>query len=201
MVALRAPRADCCCLAPSSPLATGSRLLPSVRALHRRGFVWRTEIVMSGTQPLARGSGPHAISAEPLKEAVGRERVAVLLPSAGVQNVQGVDYPAVATGKQNFVMFWRAFAMGSRPWIFAAVGGLAGGRSPRCSRYDPSDQRPGLLAAQNRDVWETVRRGTAGQLSSASGRSVEPPAAGQLDTALVWRHSTVCRCQYLEHLR
>jgi len=94
---------------------------------------------------------------EPLKEAVAANasRFSAILPGT---KCSGVDYPAVATGKQNFVMFWRLL-----PWDHAPGSLLlseAGGWVARLdgSRYDPSDQRPGLLAAQNRDVWETVRR-------------------------------------------
>ena len=77
-----------------------------------------------------------------------------ILPGA---KCAGVDYPAVATGSQHFLMFWRLL-----PWDHAPGALLveeAGGHVARLdgSEYRPSDQQPGLLIAQNRDVWETVK--------------------------------------------
>jgi fructose-1,6-bisphosphatase/inositol monophosphatase family enzyme len=67
-----------------------------------------------------------------------------------------VDYPAVAVGKQHFVMFWRLL-----PWDHAPGALLvseAGGHVARLngSRYQPSDRQPGLLVAHNEGVWHTV---------------------------------------------
>lgn len=69
----------------------------------------------------------------------------------------GHEYPAVATGRQHFVLFWRL-----EPWDHAP-GALfiheAGGRAAYLdgSPYAPAQRRQGLLVAQNSGVWETVR--------------------------------------------
>lgn len=69
----------------------------------------------------------------------------------------GHEYPAVATGQQHFVLFWRL-----EPWDHAP-GALfiseAGGRAAYLdgSTYSPALRRQGLLVAQNSGVWETVQ--------------------------------------------
>jgi fructose-1,6-bisphosphatase/inositol monophosphatase family enzyme len=88
------------------------------------------------------------------KVEVHSSRFGAILPGA---KCAGVDYPAVATGSQHFLMFWRLL-----PWDHAPGALLveeAGGHVARLdgSEYRPSDQQPGLLIAQNRDVWETVK--------------------------------------------
>lgn len=77
-----------------------------------------------------------------------------ILPGA---RCAGVDYPRVATGEQDFVVFWRLL-----PWDHAP-GTLfleeAGGWVARFdgSPYRPADQSPGLVAARNQEVWRNVR--------------------------------------------
>jgi fructose-1,6-bisphosphatase/inositol monophosphatase family enzyme len=69
----------------------------------------------------------------------------------------GVDYPSIVKGTQNFLMFWRLLPWDHAPGaLFVAE---AGGHVARLdgSEYRPSDQRPGLLVGQNRDIWDTVR--------------------------------------------
>ncbi len=103
-----------------------------------------------------RGSVLSRFLPDALREqvAANASHLAAVLPGA---RCAGVDYPAVATGAQHFVMFWRLF-----PWDHAA-GALfvteAGGFVARLdgSAYHPADSRPGLLAAQNRDIWQTVK--------------------------------------------
>lgn len=81
-------------------------------------------------------------------------RFGAILPGAGCA---GVDYPKVATGAMDFVLFWRLL-----PWDHVP-GTLfleeAGGHVARLdgSPYRAADQSPGLLAASNRDVWTMVR--------------------------------------------
>ncbi|MGY6710664.1 MAG: inositol monophosphatase family protein [Rhizobiaceae bacterium] len=94
---------------------------------------------------------------EELKAAVAANtpRFSTISPGA---RCSGVDYPAVARGQQEFVLFWRLL-----PWDHAPGTLLvseAGGWVARLdgTPYRPADQRPGLMAAQNREVWETVRR-------------------------------------------
>ncbi len=68
----------------------------------------------------------------------------------------GHEYPAVATGHQHFVLFWRL-----EPWDHAP-GALfiheAGGRAAYLdgSPYAPAQRRQGLLVAQNSAVWQSV---------------------------------------------
>lgn len=70
----------------------------------------------------------------------------------------GHEYPAVATGAQNFVLFWR-----TEPWDHAP-GALfiteAGGYVARLdgTPYVPMDGGKGLLVAQNRETWQAVAR-------------------------------------------
>ena len=77
-------------------------------------------------------------------------RFSAILPGA---RCAGVDYPRVATGEQDFVLFWRLL-----PWDHAP-GTLfleeTGGCVARFdgSPYRPADQSPGLLAARNREIW------------------------------------------------
>ena len=74
----------------------------------------------------------------------------------------GHEYPAVATGAQNFVLFWR-----TEPWDHAP-GALfiteAGGYVARLdgSPYVPLDGGKGLLVAQNRETWQAVARSLLG---------------------------------------
>lgn len=70
----------------------------------------------------------------------------------------GIDYPSLVTGQQNFLMFWRLLPWDHAPGtLFVAE---AGGHVARLdgSEYRPGDPSPGLLVAQNRDVWEIVTR-------------------------------------------
>jgi fructose-1,6-bisphosphatase/inositol monophosphatase family enzyme len=70
----------------------------------------------------------------------------------------GHEYPAVATGVQNFVLFWR-----TEPWDHVP-GALfiteAGGYVARLddTPYVPLDGGKGLLVAQNRETWQAVAR-------------------------------------------
>jgi fructose-1,6-bisphosphatase/inositol monophosphatase family enzyme len=83
------------------------------------------------------------------------------------QNVSGIlpglrcaghEYPDVATGAQNFVLFWR-----TEPWDHVP-GALfiteAGGHVARLdgTPYVPLDGGKGLLVAQNRETWQSVAR-------------------------------------------
>lgn len=107
---------------------------------------------------MCRGAVLTRFLPEPMKALVASNacRFSAILPGA---RCSGVDYPAVARGEQNFVMFWRLL-----PWDHAS-GALfvteAGGHVARLdgSHYHPSDRRPGLLVAQNKDVWDTVAQG------------------------------------------
>ncbi|ANY84896.1 inositol monophosphatase (plasmid) [Microvirga ossetica] len=103
-----------------------------------------------------RGSVLTRFLPEELKEQfqAGAARLSEVLPGA---KCAGVDYPSIIQGTQNFLMFWRLL-----PWDHAPGALLvteAGGHVARLdgSEYRPSDQRPGLLIGQSREVWDTVR--------------------------------------------
>lgn len=73
------------------------------------------------------------------------------------QHCAGWEYPQVLTGAQHFVLFWRTL-----PWdhlagvlLIEEAGGVA--RRFDGDRYDPLDERQGLLVAANEGVWTTVR--------------------------------------------
>jgi fructose-1,6-bisphosphatase/inositol monophosphatase family enzyme len=103
-----------------------------------------------------RGSVLTRFLPEELKEQVriGSADLAAVLPGA---KCAGVDYPSVIKGTQNFLMFWRLLPWDHAPGalLVAEAGGHVAGIDG--SEYRPSDQRPGLLIGQNRDVWDAVR--------------------------------------------
>lgn len=79
--------------------------------------------------------------------------VAEVLPGA---RCAGVDYPQVARGEQDFVLFWRLL-----PWDHAAgilfleeAGGFA--RYFDGTRYSPTSKRTGLLAARTELIWSEI---------------------------------------------
>lgn len=70
----------------------------------------------------------------------------------------GHEYPAVASGAQDFALFWR-----TEPWDHAAgvlflteSGGCAA--RPDGTAYSVADSRAGLLIAQNEEIWQSVSR-------------------------------------------
>lgn len=73
------------------------------------------------------------------------------------QHCAGWEYPQILTGAQQFVLFWRTL-----PWdhlagvlLIEEAGGVA--RRFDGDRYDPLDNRQGLLVAADEAVWTTVR--------------------------------------------
>jgi len=103
-----------------------------------------------------RGSVLTRFLPEELKSqvAAGSAGLAEVLPGA---KCAGVDYPSIIKGTQNFLMFWRLLPWDHAPGAFLVEE--AGGHVARLdgSEYRPSDQRPGLLVGQNREVWDVVR--------------------------------------------
>lgn len=81
------------------------------------------------------------------------QRVGEVLPGL---RCAGHEYPAIATGVQQFALFWR-----TEPWDHAP-GALfikeAGGWVARLDRtpYTPVDRGKGLLVAQNEETWCAV---------------------------------------------
>jgi fructose-1,6-bisphosphatase/inositol monophosphatase family enzyme len=91
-----------------------------------------------------------------VREAVGRNEqnfttVAPRTTSAGI------EYPAIARGEQDFMLYWRTL-----PWDHAPGALLiaeAGGKVAHLdgSPYRPQKQREGLLVAHTPELWEHAR--------------------------------------------
>lgn len=88
------------------------------------------------------------------------DRARVLAPLDPGHSAAGIEYPMVATGERDFVVYWRTL-----PWDHAPGSLLiteAGGRS---ARFDGTPYRPeapgsggnGLLVAADPEQWETLR--------------------------------------------
>ena len=81
-------------------------------------------------------------------------RISEALPGT---HCAGAEYPAIASGRQDFAVFWRTL-----PWDHAP-GALfvseAGGVAARYdgTPYRASDDRRGLLVARNRAIWDEAR--------------------------------------------
>lgn len=69
----------------------------------------------------------------------------------------GYEYPAVATDRQQFALFWRILPWDHAPGvlIIREAGGAV--RHLDGSPYHPADSEHGLLVTPNDDVWHTVR--------------------------------------------
>jgi fructose-1,6-bisphosphatase/inositol monophosphatase family enzyme len=70
----------------------------------------------------------------------------------------GREYPDILAGTQQFAIFWRTLPWDHTPGVLLVeeAGGIA--RRFDGSRYDPRDDRPGLLVAANEEIWRTVHR-------------------------------------------
>lgn len=83
--------------------------------------------------------------------ASARPRLADLSPGTGCA---GADYPAVVTGVQDFILYWRTLPRDHAPGVLFALE--AGGAAQRLdgSPYRPAQHaRPGLLVARNTATW------------------------------------------------
>jgi fructose-1,6-bisphosphatase/inositol monophosphatase family enzyme len=69
----------------------------------------------------------------------------------------GREYPAIVTGERHFALFWRALPWDHAPGALFAEEAGAMARRPDGTAYRPGDPRPGLLVAQNGDIWHAVR--------------------------------------------
>jgi fructose-1,6-bisphosphatase/inositol monophosphatase family enzyme len=69
----------------------------------------------------------------------------------------GWEYPAVAMDVQQFAMFWRVLPWDHVPGalIVREAGGTV--RHFDGSPYRPADRESGLLAAENEEIWQSVR--------------------------------------------
>lgn len=81
-------------------------------------------------------------------------RFAQLGPGA---SCAGIDYPQLADGELDFVLFWRTLPWDHAPGtlLLTEAGGVA--RRPDGTAYSPADDRPGLLDAADERTWRTVR--------------------------------------------
>jgi fructose-1,6-bisphosphatase/inositol monophosphatase family enzyme len=70
----------------------------------------------------------------------------------------GVDHPLVASGDQDFVVFWRTLPWDHAPGVLLVeeAGGVA--RRPDGTPYRPGPVGEGLVAARDEATWETVVR-------------------------------------------
>lgn len=90
-----------------------------------------------------------------------RERVQVARPLFGSlgpgASCAGYDYPQLAEGELDFVLFWRTLPWDHAPGtlLLTEAGGVA--RRPDGTRYRPDDDRSGLLSAADEACWAAVR--------------------------------------------
>lgn len=86
--------------------------------------------------------------------AANSHRLGAVLPG---RMCAGVDYPLLAAGEQEFLVFWRTL-----PWDHAPGTLLVQEAGGVCRRFDGTEYRPaqtsnGLLVAADERTWETVR--------------------------------------------
>ncbi|MFN2503362.1 MAG: inositol monophosphatase [Acidimicrobiales bacterium] len=86
--------------------------------------------------------------------AANSHRLGAVLPG---RMCAGVDYPLLAMGEQEFLVFWRTLPWDHAPGVLLVeeTGGV-------CRRFDGAEYRPadtskGLLVAADERTWETVR--------------------------------------------
>lgn len=116
----------------------------------------RTDVDAPAAEKL-RGAVLSKYMPRALREAVEDRlpRISEALPGT---RCAGAEYPAIATGQQDFAVFWRTL-----PWDHAP-GALfvteAGGVAARFdgAPYRVSEERTGLLVARNRAVWDEAQR-------------------------------------------
>ena len=88
---------------------------------------------------------------------IGVERwsssIAAALPGSACA---GHEYPAVVGGRQHFALFWWTLAWDHAPGVLFAHEAGAAARRLDGGPYIATDQRPGLLIAQNDAVWEQI---------------------------------------------
>lgn len=83
----------------------------------------------------------------------GIGRIGQALPG---NHCAGREYPDILRGVQDFVLFWRTLPWDHAPGVLLLkeAGGVA--RRLDGSEYHPTDDRDGLLAAANADVWDAA---------------------------------------------
>jgi fructose-1,6-bisphosphatase/inositol monophosphatase family enzyme len=90
-----------------------------------------------------------------------RQEIAGSAPTIGAvlpgHNCAGYEYPAIVRDEQQFAFFWRMLPWDHAPGILflEEAGGVAWHLDG--TPYEPTTARLGVLAAQNTEVWQTVR--------------------------------------------
>lgn len=80
----------------------------------------------------------------------------MLLAATEGRNCAGLDYPDLATGAVDFLLYWRTLPWDHAPGVlFAQEAGLQGAR-PDGSQYVVGDHRSGLLVSHPA-VWDEIR--------------------------------------------
>jgi fructose-1,6-bisphosphatase/inositol monophosphatase family enzyme len=104
---------------------------------------------------LLRGSVVSRFLPHPLRASVERRarRLGAVLPSV---RCAGFEYPNIVEGSQDFAFFWRTLPWDHVPGTLFTeeAGGVV--RRLDGSRYDPTDDRSGLLAAASQEIWDEV---------------------------------------------
>jgi fructose-1,6-bisphosphatase/inositol monophosphatase family enzyme len=177
----------------TSNFAAGDPSFAVMVALLQRGetvAAWLLDPLRDVLSFAGRGAGAFTagerIRASPACPSVGELRGAVLtgyLPSPLKEQIEargssfaevlpgmrcaGLQYPAVATNSQNFVLFWRTLPWDHAPGSFFLEE--AGGHVARLdgSPYRLTDDRKGLLAAENASVWNLAQRALIGKGANA----------------------------------
>ena len=121
---------------------------------------------LGGTRAVSPPAGP---SRHRTTRAVGRPLHAGQRPQAGGRlgplvgavlpgrNCAGYEYPAIVRDEQQFAFFWRMLPWDHAPGILflEEAGGVAWHLDG--TPYEPTAAGLGVLAAQNANVWQTVR--------------------------------------------
>ena len=87
--------------------------------------------------------------------AANEDRFPTLEP---VTKTAGIEYPAIAAGERDFMLYWRTL-----PWDHVPGGLLlreAGGKAAHSDggRYRPEERREGLLVAGTPELWDQARQ-------------------------------------------
>jgi len=133
---------------------------------------------LGGVLPGVPVVGEEACAGEPtLVDALGGERAWLVDPLDGTANFvagsrrnavrfaevtggsqcAGVDYPGIADGEQDFVLFWRTLPWDHAPGALLAEEAGATVRRLDSSPYQPTQTPVGLLVAADDESWEVAR--------------------------------------------
>ena len=74
-----------------------------------------------------------------------------------VTKTAGIEYPAIAAGERDFMLYWRTLPWDHVPGglLISEAGGKAADLDGGCSR--PAQRREGLLVASTPELWERAR--------------------------------------------